>query len=552
MMRLSVIVLAVLAGLGVTVSATAENNNRLVFGSFERHSNAINWAAKLTTQLNADIRVETMQEADRLFYRVVTQPLAAERLQQLRQQAGLQGLAVWRLLHAPTSGAGQTDQPTDAVVIAADVASAETPDRESSTGLADQPGPTLAESRLSPASPVTLSPTPAATHRREIDWDVALQSRVFADAGVLDEARVTGSVSVQFDYYAGWQNDRQSITFSPFFRYDSADNRRTHADVRELYYTLVGANWDLHVGAKKVFWGVTEFHHLVDIINQTDLVENIDGEDKLGQPMLQASLIGDWGLLDVYALVGFRERTFPGTDGRLRHPLLISSDASYESGAGRHRVDGAIRWSHNLGPVEFGLHHFSGTSREPLFDVVALPAGDFKLEPYYVQIEQSGLDAQAIFGNWVVKLEGIHRSGFGPSYAAANLGLERTFFGVGDSSADVGLVLEYMYDERKDDAFNTLFENDLVIGGRFSFNNFADTQVLIGVITDLDTDEMIFSVEGSHRLGDSWLLSIEGRGFAGGESYQSADLFPSLTDRVLKSSWLQDEDYVQLELKKFF
>ena len=43
----------------------------------------------------------------------------------------------------------------------------------------------------------------------------------------------------------------------------------------------------LLVGAAKVFWGTAESRHLVDIINQTDAVEDIDEEDKLGQPMVK-------------------------------------------------------------------------------------------------------------------------------------------------------------------------------------------------------------------------------------------------------------------------
>jgi len=54
------------------------------------------------------------------------------------------------------------------------------------------------------------------------------------------------------------------------------------------------------------FWGVTEFQHLVDIINQTDLVENIDTEDKLGQPMINLALINDWGTVDLFIMPYFR------------------------------------------------------------------------------------------------------------------------------------------------------------------------------------------------------------------------------------------------------
>ena len=88
------------------------------------------------------------------------------------------------------------------------------------------------------------------------------------------------------EYYHEWDKGTQSLAFVPFFRLDQHDNERTHFDIRELNWTKVAENWELRLGLRKVFWGVTEFQHLVDIINQTDLVENIDTEDKLGQPMI--------------------------------------------------------------------------------------------------------------------------------------------------------------------------------------------------------------------------------------------------------------------------
>ena len=59
-----------------------------------------------------------------------------------------------------------------------------------------------------------------------------------------------------------------------------------HGDIRELAYVHASDDWELRLGIRKEFWGVTEFQHLVDVINQTDGVEDFDGEDKLGQQMV--------------------------------------------------------------------------------------------------------------------------------------------------------------------------------------------------------------------------------------------------------------------------
>jgi hypothetical protein len=83
-----------------------------------------------------------------------------------------------------------------------------------------------------------------------------------------------------------------------------------------------------------VFWGVTESSHLVDIINQSDFVENIDTEDKLGQPMVSLRWLPEWGTLDLFLMPLHRERTFQGLAGRPRLPLPIDQDNPvYESSA---------------------------------------------------------------------------------------------------------------------------------------------------------------------------------------------------------------------------
>ncbi|TNF92123.1 MAG: hypothetical protein EP297_13965, partial [Gammaproteobacteria bacterium] len=161
------------------------------------------------------------------------------------------------------------------------------------------------------------------------EWSgyVALEGRAFFHDGLASQqTQDQYSISFQPEYYTEWNNGRDSFTFEPFIRIDSRDDERTHADIRELIWIHAAEDWELRTGIGKVFWGVTESRHLVDIINQTDLVENLDGEDKLGQPMVNLSLIRGWGTVDFFLLPGFRERTFPGQSGRLRSIPRVDVD----------------------------------------------------------------------------------------------------------------------------------------------------------------------------------------------------------------------------------
>ena len=373
------------------------------------------------------------------------------------------------------------------------------------------------------------------------DWRgyVAAQERIFFEDPV--DPRQHGnnfSFSAQPELYHEWADGRQSVTFTPFLRLDQGDDERTHADIRELAWGFVARDYEWTVGISKVFWGVTEAQHLVDIINQTDLVEDLDGEEKLGQPMANLTLIRDWGTIDLFVLPGFRERTFAGVKGRPRIvPRVETALTRYESSQERKHVDLAARWSHVIGDMDIGLSWFHGTSRVPLLNPASYQ-GEIVLAPFYQIIDQAGLDVQLTRGSWLWKLEAIRVDGNYDRHSAATAGFEYTFYGLGGSATDLGLVVEYLYDSRGDKA-PVPFEDDVLAGLRFTFNDVQSTDALIGVIRDNGKGSSLFTLEAGRRLGDNWKLSLQGSKF----------LVKGL-DQSLKS--FADDDYLQIELGYYF
>lgn len=364
---------------------------------------------------------------------------------------------------------------------------------------------------------------PSLSQAGEFSGSVGAQSRNFfepADSAAQHQHYL--SVVAEPEYYAEWDDGAQNIEIKLFYREDQYDEQRSHGDIRELSWASVFENWELRLGISKVFWGVTETQHLVDIINQTDLVENVDAEDKLGQQMIMASTEQDWGTIDLFVLPGFRERTFAGSQGRPRTSVIIdtSRDAIYDSSDGKNHIDLAARYSHYIGDWEFGLSYFTGTGREPTdYRPVALsPEGEPVLVPVYSLIDQLGLDGQAFFGDWTWKLEAAAmrvRSGGKDgtrSYRAVG-GFEYTWVGIADSNMDLGFVVEYHYSDQN--VIETIFDNDLATGLRFVFNDAQSSEILAGVFTDADTQTMASFIEASRRLGESWTLEFQLRAFHG-------------------------------------
>ncbi|MCA9403968.1 MAG: hypothetical protein KC897_09320 [Candidatus Omnitrophica bacterium] len=375
----------------------------------------------------------------------------------------------------------------------------------------------------------------------EISGYVGVEGRAFfEDAAFTGQhsGAVNVSLIAQPEFHQRWEDSGQSVTLVPFVRVDAQDKERTHLDVREGFWRKHTDDWQLSAGVRKVFWGTTESQHLVDIINQTDLIEDPDGEDKLGQPMVQLSLFRDFGTFDFFLLPYFRERTYPGRRGRLRTGLIVDGEqATFDSDARNTHVDWAARWSHYFGPLDIGIAHFQGTSREPRF-FLGTRGGDPVLVPHYDQIDQTSVDAQVTLGSWLWKLEALNRSGQDETFQAGVGGVEYTFFNVAGRGGDLGLLMEYHYDSRGADSLS-VFENDLFAGGRFAANDTQDTQFVGGIVQDLNSRTNSLYFEASRRITDHLNIEAESRLF-------------NHVDEDDPLAPLAGDDYLQMRVNYFF
>ena len=363
----------------------------------------------------------------------------------------------------------------------------------------------------------------AAAQTLDLSGDLSLQARWYPESPALPGQRSgTGGLVVEPTLY-GETARGTSFTVTPFYRYDSADSERTHADLREAYLLAYGdrgeISWELRLGFDRVFWGVAELHNLVDIVNQSDLVEHPRDRPKLGQPMAHLTISGDWGIAETFVLPYHRKRAFPGRSGRNRSGRPIDEDALYESGAEERHVDVAVRYGNAVGLLDFGLSAFAGTSREPVFLAGRRsgppPATGTPLVPYYEQIRQFGVDAQLTTEPWLYKVEAIHRGGARnlpgreEDYGAFSLGVERTFHGVFGSRADLTSLAEWHYDDRASRA-TTVWANDLFVSGLLAFNDVRGTELVAGLLGDLRHDHRTLNLELKRRLSNNWTVRLEG------------------------------------------
>ena len=323
------------------------------------------------------------------------------------------------------------------------------------------------------------------------------------DAQERDSFSFAGQAEFYNEFDAGF-----SFTLTPFYRWDSADDERTHFDIREAVVLWPKEKFELRVGVTKVFWGVTESRHLVDVINQTDLVESLNEEEKLGQPMVNLTLLTKVGVMDFFVLPYFRERTFSGEKARLRiEPIIDADSATYESAEKESHVDFAARYSGTFGDMDIGISHFYGTNREPSLDLKIISPAEIVFAPHYELINQTGLELQLVHDAWLLKLEAIYRSGedSGNFYATV-AGFEYTVPGLDLGGAEISLLAEHLYDGREPES---TYDNDYFFAVRIALNDEAGSELLAGYVKDAAKSSASMILEASRRMGDNFRAELE-------------------------------------------
>lgn len=344
------------------------------------------------------------------------------------------------------------------------------------------------------------------------------------------------SLAFEPEIYGHSDDRKDSFSFRPFYRIDNTDDNRTRGDIRELYWLHVANEYEVKLGVSRVFWGVAESNHLVDIINQTDFAESYDREVKLGQQMIHFSSEQNFGLIDVFVLPGFRERTYTGEKGRFRPPIAIDKDnAMYQSSSKDKHIDYAARLSNSFDDTELAFSVFRGTSREPII-VPLVNGSEVSLTPYYQIITQAGVEGEWLLEDWTFKFEGLYRKTQNDDFTAAVMGFEYTDYSIFTSAYDLGYLVEYHVDKRRNKSMAP-FQNDTFLGLRLSFNDVNSSSLLAGVIYDHDHGSESWFFEAATRVYNDFTMNINGQ------------VFNHIPSDDLPLYIVKNDDFIELEIK---
>jgi hypothetical protein len=345
---------------------------------------------------------------------------------------------------------------------------------------------------------------------QSISGYIETEHRYFIQEGLYSEQKnYYPSFASELEYNTSFNDGSSQVKAIVFGRYDLMDKKRSHIEIREMYYQKSFKYGYTSLGFKKIFWGVVESTNINDIINQKDMLEGINEDYKLGEFMWQNVFINSFGTFETYIMPYHRIIEFPGVNGRLRPPtdLDLKDNSVYENDLENLYPSAAVRYKNTFGNFDMGINYFHGLSREP---EILLELSEIDI--FYPVINQIGGDFQYTFSGLLLKSEAIYQISRGSNFGAFVGGFEYTLSNFLNTGGDLGIVCEYLYDERGNKSIRGM-DNDLFLGLRFSGNDISSTQVLIGGILDMSKSTQIYSFTASRRLNEILKLEIKGNWF---------------------------------------
>ena len=378
-----------------------------------------------------------------------------------------------------------------------------------------------------------MMPILADAEVEEYSVDIAATARAFVQEAPLEigdsyrfDAGLEGEVSAEGRFA---DTDYKLRLFG---NWDEQDDERRYTDIRQASLHWRRDRVSMSLGVGTFFWGVSESINIVNVLNQADLRQTVDGKEKIGQTFASVGLRFGHGEVSLYYLPIFREREFPE---RPSLGLPVSGRAIFEA-SDRNR-DFALRGHFYIGDLETGLGYFKGTRRAPLL-ISRNPAAT-TLTPFYIETENLLLDALYLFDETILKLEVKTGHELDQGFFAANVGIEYPIYSLPDSIQDLSLIAEYLIDDRDAQA-ESLGQNDLFIGLRTSFGEIGKSQVRGVISYDFDSHANFLDIGLEHRLNDYFRLETRALVFLNA-SREDTWLYP-----------VRNEDFIELKLHYSF
>lgn len=315
---------------------------------------------------------------------------------------------------------------------------------------------------------------------------------------------------------------------------------------REAWVEYGRGGWTARVGRQVLAWGSADTFRPVDVLSTLDLQRDAPSLDRKGDWMFGVTYSRpSYGIEAMYlpilegidfpsahspwSMQSILDRLDDAPDEDASDEVRLVEDPLLPSSATEHSL--GVRSRISFGTTDLFLVGYTGIDRLPLLLLLGecRPGSEcfplvYSTRAVYLPMHLLGLEAQSAVGEVLIKFEAAFRDqtiedarfatllpGFDDHSLQVVVGLDHLRHGVLGSSHDLGLVVEFLFDDsgNADDYLSFRpFQRDLAARLVWSFNDFDRTVVEAGWIQDLERAESFGTLRLKRRLRDRVTLEV--------------------------------------------
>ena len=329
-------------------------------------------------------------------------------------------------------------------------------------------------------------------------------------AYVKDELQVKAKLKLQQDF-----NDMES---------GAKDTHRSYARIDELYAQYELENGQVLAGKSLRFWGALEVRNIADVFNPYDLRGDPFYKNKLGVVNAEYTTYTENGELSFIVQLYEQARemsAYPYVYYYFPQGIKYTKDLKTQSG--QYRPNIYVKYSDSLEgdyALDYNIIFQNGYDSQRYYTTHLTANNEIETNEHTYLVNKFITYDTLVVGATLYKLEAIYTDVLNndviSDYTHIGLGAEHTIAQI-YNEADLGLLAEYYsyntFDgsKRSDLGLFEVFQNDLFLGLRYSFNEGDDSSIVGGGIFDLDYNENVYYFEYSTRVADTYKINFDYR-----------------------------------------
>ena len=301
------------------------------------------------------------------------------------------------------------------------------------------------------------------------------------------------------------------------------ETKRSFARVDEWYISQEFSEGTQKVlfGKKIRHWGALEARNITDVFNPLDLRNSSSSKDKLGVWNSQYSYFtdsGEFSLIIKHFEQDQKISANPYTYYFL--PTNITFDESIQTEKERHYPSSYISYSASTEwdkPLDYAFVVQHGYDSQKYFTVKNPSPTVLQANTYLVNkfLSYNTLVVGATLLKLEVAVTDVIDDRIVSDYMHTGIGFEHEVAAFLSKEGKLGIIGEYYYYEIFDQSKLTdldlyeVFQNDLFLGLRYTFNDADDSSFLAGAVVDNEYDEAAYSAKYETRLRGGFKIEGE-------------------------------------------